>query len=260
MNIFYKPAKQPNILIMTATITPPSGVPFLKRTDPLARLQDYQKSLKFYLSCLDKCVDSIVFAENSNSDITSLEEIVRASGAVERVEFISFNGLDHPPEYGRAYGEFKLIDYAVNHSEFIKSRGGESTVWKVTGRYLVKNFCDIVCKQPANFDLYCNLRKIPKPWADMFLLGWSHKGYEDFLKDVYPKLKSDYDSAEVHPEEVFFDLLNASNTIRLSTRFSETPQIEGVRGSDNQGYLEGSNRVKFYLRSLGQKMLPWLWI
>jgi len=63
------PIKECNILLMTATITPRSGVPNLARTDPQKRLQHYENSLKFYLPLLNQGVDSIVFAENSNSDV-----------------------------------------------------------------------------------------------------------------------------------------------------------------------------------------------
>lgn len=252
--------KQSNILIMTATITPPAGVPYLKRTDPAARLLDYQNSLKFYLSHLDQCISSIVFAENSISDVSSLKEIVRLNKLEKKVEFLSFNGLDYPPQHGRAYGEFKLLDYVMSNSETIRSKDSEATVWKVTGRYIIRNFHEIVIRRPLNFDIYCNLRKIPKPWADMFLLGWSHEGYENFLKGIYLKLKTNYDSAEVHPEEMFVQLLNNSKKMKIAKRFSEAPQIDGIRGSDNQGYLEGSNRIKFYLRTFAQKLFPWLWI
>jgi hypothetical protein len=245
---------------MTATITPPTGVPFLKRTNPADRLRDYQNSLKFYLTYLDRAISAIVFVENSNSDLSSLQEIVKLNGVAERVEFISFNGLDYPPEYGRAYGEFKLIDYAMEQSQTIKDKSKDAIVWKVTGRYLIRNLDKILTRRSNDFDIYCNLRKIPKPWADMFLLGWSQTGYDRLLKGIYLKLKTEYDVTETHPEEMFIQLLNAAPTLKISKRFNEAPQIDGVRGSDNQGYLEGSNQVKFYLRYLGQKMLPWLWI
>lgn len=261
MSIFSRnSAKQSNILIMTATITPPAGVPFLKRTDPADRLQDYQNSLKFYLTHLDRGICAIVFVENSNSDLSSLQEIVQLQGVAEKVEFISFNGLDHPPEYGRAYGEFKLLDYAMEQSQTIRHKSKEAIVWKVTGRYLIRNLDKILTHRPKDSDIYCNIRKIPKPWTDMFLLGWSQTGYESLLKGIYLKLKTDYDIALTHPEEMFIQLLNAETTLKITKRFNEAPQIDGVRGSDNQGYLAGSNRVKFYLRYLGQKMLPWLWI
>ena len=113
-------SKQSNILLLTATITPPAGVPLLHRANPHDRLQDYERALKFYLQLLNRSIDSIVFAENSNSDVSTLQNMVAQSGFTERVEFIVFDGLDHPPIYGRAYGEFKLNDYGQEHSQILQ--------------------------------------------------------------------------------------------------------------------------------------------
>ena len=97
-----------NVLLLTATITPPAGVPLLARTDPKARLQDYEKGLQFYLQFINKGIDAIVFAENSNSDVSTLKNIVTQSGLQDAVEFLVFGGLDYPPSYGRAYGNLNL--------------------------------------------------------------------------------------------------------------------------------------------------------
>jgi len=254
--------KRPNILVMTATITPPASVPFLARNDPRLRLKDYEESLKFYLPLINQCISTIVFAENSNSDISSLQDLVDRAGFNKQVEFLVFEGLDYPPSYGRAYGEFKLIDYAMEHSQIIKNQDQEAIIWKVTGRYIVKNLCQIIARKPSNFDIYCNFRKVPKPWADMFLLAWTLEGYQDCLYNIYPQLASSYDTCTLHPEEIFIDLLEqrAAKNINIVKRLNPNPMISGIRGSDNQNYLEGRNLLKFYLRSIGQKLFPSLWI
>lgn len=122
----------PNILLLTATITPPSGVISLARSDPSIRLDDYANALKFYLPLVGQCVDYIVFSDNSNSDVSSLQGLVNQAGVQEYVEFIIFDGLDYPPSYGRGYGEFKLVEHVMTHSEIINRHQG-STVWKITG-------------------------------------------------------------------------------------------------------------------------------
>jgi hypothetical protein len=40
-----------------------------------------------------------------------------------RVVFVVFDGWDHPPEYGRGYGEFRLIDHAMGHSRRLRQLG-----------------------------------------------------------------------------------------------------------------------------------------
>jgi hypothetical protein len=253
--------KKSNILLMTATITPPEGVPFLARTDPKARLKDYEEALRFYSSLVNKSIDAIVFAENSNSDVSTLKAIVSQAGIEDQVEFLVFYGLDYSPTYGRAYGEFKLIDYVMEHSQIVRSQGAEVVFWKVTGRYLVKNLAQIVARQPNNFDIYCNFRKIPTPWADMFLMGWTQAGYQNGLHNIYAQLKTSYETSNLHPEEMFIDLLEKiDKNIKIAKRINPAPLIGGVRGSDNADYLEGKNLIKSQLRKIGRVLFPWLWI
>jgi len=111
-----------NILILTATITPKTGVPNLRRSDPALRLQDYSKSLEFYITLLDANVDFIIFCDNSSSDISTLKQAASKKGHKDRVEFISFEGLNYPPDYDRAYGEFILIEYVMEHSDIVLNR------------------------------------------------------------------------------------------------------------------------------------------
>ena len=268
LNNFYSgklSSKQANILLMTATITPRSGVPNLARTDPKIRLQDYEKALKFYLPLLNQGVESIVFAENSNSDISSLQSITAEYGVSERVEFVVFDGLDYPPSYDRGYGEFKLVDYTMNHSEFInngRNGEGEIIVWKVTGRYIVSNLARIIARKPSSFDLYCNFRNFPKHWTDMYLLAWTLRGYQACLNNVYHKLKTNVPEVPqgVAAEELLRNLLDRTpENIKLVRRFNVTPEIYGIRGADDKGYST-DNFWKFYIRNTIRLLFPWVWI
>ena len=122
-----------NLLILTATITPPPDAAQLTRTDPTIRLNDYRKALEFYLSCLaDGKNSGLVFAENSESDISELQNLCRKYNVIEQTEFISFAGLNYPSAYGRGYGEFKMIDYVMEHSQLIERLPAQANIWKVT--------------------------------------------------------------------------------------------------------------------------------
>ena len=147
-----------NILLLTATITPPSGVPDLRRTSPLHRMADYRRALEFYCELPETIITHIVFVENSGTDISPLREVVLKRHASHRVEFVTFNGLDYPSNYGRGYGEFKLMDYAVGHSDILRSAQSHDRLWKVTGRYRVLNLPKLLKTAPAQFELYCDRR------------------------------------------------------------------------------------------------------
>ncbi len=275
--------KRLNILILTATVTPRSGIPNFLRADSKVRVTDYAQGLKFYLSLMNQSVDYCIFAENSNADISTLKDLVSQKEAADRFEFLSFDGLDYPPHYNRAYGEFKLIDYVMSHSAVINAqRAARSDVafWKVTGRYIISNLDRILVKAPKAFELYCNFknyrRKLTethfcgvkfggferRKMADMFLFAWSWSGYESCVRGMYPKLKTNPEDIKrgIHAEELWRRILDAAPAqIRIVKRLNTTPQIEGVRAGDNKAYqIDG--RWKFKIRTIARALIPWVWI
>ena len=77
-----------NIVVMTATITPPYGAFALARTDPAQRLADYATALRHYLDALGRgAFELLVFAENSSSDLDPLRAIVTRSAITTRCSF-----------------------------------------------------------------------------------------------------------------------------------------------------------------------------
>lgn len=257
--------KTKNILLLTATIAPKPGVPNLKRTDPKSRLQDYERSLQFYLSMLNKGCDAIIFAENSNSDISILKKVVEDCQLSDQVEFLSFDGLDYPPHYDRGYGEFRLIDYAMENSKILLKLNFEKNervvIWKVTGRYVIKNLQKIMARQPKRFDIYCNCRNHPKHWVDTFLIAWTPEAYQICLKGVYDRLKLNVSGVppKAAAEELLRDWLDQQSNIQMVRRFRTTPYIDGIRGADNKGYST-DHRWKTQVRSAINTFFPWIWI
>jgi len=247
-----------NVLLMTATIAPLHGIPALVRVDPTLRLQDYQESLAFYIGLLGKCFDAIVFAENSKSDLAPLVATSAKSGYVDKVEFISFYGLDYPPVYGRGYGEFQLVEHAIKKSKLL-SPG--DIVWKVTGRYIVKNIEEIVASRPLTSDLYCHMRNYPYRLCELYLLAWNMRGYEAVIKGVYSHLRNDIVPNKHTIEETLFrQILDRSfEHINIVPRFKIVPIVHGVRGWDNSQYSKKWS-IKIATRRLANVFVPSLWI
>jgi hypothetical protein len=263
LKIMTNSKKTRNLLLLTATIMPKLGVPNLSRIDPSIRLRDYQDALKFYLSTIDNGPDGIIFAENSNSDISDLIKLAKAHNKDKEVEFISFDGLDYPPSYDRGFGEFKLIDYAMENSKLIRSCSEQRTViWKCTGRYKIRNISSLIRRQPGSFDIYCNCRNVPKRWVDTYLIAWTPETYQLVLRGIYHKLKLNVPGipAKVAAEEILRGHLDLwLRDINIIQRLKETPDIEGVRAADNKGY-SSDNLWKFRLRKSASKIFPWLWV
>jgi hypothetical protein len=137
--------RSPTAIVMTATITPNANTPLLARSEPQLRMEDYKTALKFYLSCSNKLIDRIVFIDNSNTDLAPLTEIVRLSSTDKKVDLISFDGNDHPVQYGKGYSEYRLLDYGLGNTKLLKDF---DTFWKVTGRLCVTNIEHLIKTAP----------------------------------------------------------------------------------------------------------------
>jgi hypothetical protein len=242
-----------NILLLTATIKPPAGVPELQRTDPLERMNDYVSALRFYCNIHDTLISRIVFIENSGFDLSPLADVVSGAHATHRVEFLSFDGLDHPPRYGRGYGEFKLLDYALDHSKTLAAADAGTVLWKVTGRYRVLNIGRIIRTAPPKFDLYCDMRTWPIPWVDLRIFGCTLGGYRSCLKGVYQQLREDV--INMAPEQHLHLIIGElAKSHRIVGRLRSEPLVDGIRGKDSKNYASGINLIK-YLARASRRML-----
>ncbi len=244
-----------NVLLLTATVSPPSGVPQLKRVDPQQRLADYCLALSFYCRISPTVVDRIVFIENSEYDLTPLRAVAARAGAGDRVEFVSFNGLDHPAGYGRGYGEFKLLDYAMDHSRFLAECAPDDHLWKATGRYRVVNLKTMIRTAPATYDLYCDARDKPIPWTDLRLLSYTPGGYRRYLQGLYHQFREDqiYMAPEryLRPKVAEWDAADPAGVV---SRFRREPYVAGVRGLDEQSYRNGKNLLRYLVRAAGRAL------
>jgi hypothetical protein len=253
-----QPAKRPSatkhILLMTATITP-QNARNLARTDPLARLQDYHDALGFYLGLIDRPLHGMVFVENSDSDVTTLRQLVASRRLTGRVEFLCNYGVHLYSEKGRAHGEFKLLDYAMTASTMVLEAGVNHVVWKITGRYTVKNLASMIASAPRGFDAYVDMKDHPRRWMDMRLMAWTSSGYDRIFRGVADDLDS-----KTHEILMREYLPKRAQGARLVPRFSKEPFIDGVRGWDNNNYSKGSELLKCYVRSMGRVLAPWYWM
>jgi len=247
-----------DILLMTATITPDNS-PELARVDPALRLEDYAQALDFYIGQLGTperkgAIDGIVFAENSDSDVSSLRALALARGAGDRVEFIANYGRHSCPGRDRSVGESRLLDHAMATSRLIAQGGERAMVWKITGRYQVRNLARMVKTAPAPFDLYCDVRNWPIAWLDLRFMAWTRAGYDRLLRGIAERLGTDPNEPAMH--RYITGLADSGVVLRYRTE----PLVDGVRGWDNRHYAKGTARLKFWLHAASRRLLPRLWI
>lgn len=228
-----------NILLLTATIKPNPNQPQLKLINAEERLKDYESAMEFYSHQLEIGeLDRIIFVDNSGYDLSYLSSRFQSKD----IEWISFFGLDYPNYYHRGYGEFQLIDYAFLHSTSLRAMNDADVVWKVTGRYVIKNFGHVIKLAPKNFDLYCDIKN---NWVSMEIMAWNKTGYETLIKGIWKDF-----ATGMAPELVLANFIknNSGTTSRkIVDSYYWPPFILGRRGSDGSNFKGRYTPIRFGL-------------
>jgi len=251
----------PFALLVTATITPPADVPFLVRSDPLVRLEEYRRALRFYLSVPDRTVDRIVFVDNSDSDVSSLQQVVVEAAGAKDVELISYPGLDYPVEQGRSVGETRLIADALGRSRIMSALAEDEVFWKVTGRLRVRNISRLVASTPTDCDLYADFRRYRRPWVDTRVFAVTPAAFRRLFLPRIDLLRQDLlPPGFLAPEErLFTDLLAERERERICPRLRVEPLVEGSSGF-GENYQRPKRRIESSVRAVTRRLLPFLWI
>ena len=259
----------PVTLLLTATITPPtSGVPGLIRLDPELRLRDYLTALEFYLKQPTDVIERVVFADNSASDVSAVQDLANQLGGDKQVIVTSHQGLDYPPELGRGYGEMRLLDYLVNDFAPLASLPSETKVWKGTGRYMLINIAASVHAAPKDYDVYCDLKNKPHHRFDMRFFSFTLAGYRRIFNGLYKEMCEVRNTPEgprfvALPEVQMRQFINpylAAHDPAVFPRFRVEPWVDGVRAWDNVAYHKGKGILKYAIRAGTRKFVPKVWI
>ncbi|MEA5537193.1 hypothetical protein [Crocosphaera sp. XPORK-15E] len=124
---------------MTATINV-GDTCYVKLRDNKERLFRYLCGLVSWIKFTK--ISAITFCENSNTDYDFTNIIEFANYHDKQLEVLVFDGNQNTKKYGKGYGEGKILDYAVNHSQFLVNNP-EKNFYKITGHTFVENFDNI---------------------------------------------------------------------------------------------------------------------
>lgn len=208
-------------LLLTATVNP-GETPFLVRTDPSARLQDYTWALRSWISA--SAVPRIVFCENSGHDLGTLKR--EAADWKGEVEFISFDGNASARVRGKGYSELKLIERAMAESRLIRC---SDVVVKCTGRLALRNATAALRGiAEAEFDVMCSLKR-HLSFADSRLFAATCGFLQDYL---IPMAEVIDDFAGVYFEHALARATARALSNRLKWRpLPVFPRLAGVSGT-----------------------------
>lgn len=242
-----------SVLVMTATIRPPVNAIALARTNVDQRLSDYRLGLHHNLALLRRGVFSgLVFVDNSGFGTEDLQDGI----GPDEVEFISYDGKLGERVETRFAGECRLLRTAFERSQTI-GRAGEGRVWKVTGRYVVRNLSQIVSDCYGTSDLVVHCRNRPTRFVDFGVAGFRASSGAEIMDRVLR-----VPDIETKDEVVIRNMIEggAFADLRVAQRFSQIPDFSGVRGSDASSYDGVAYRMKYLARVGANRVFPRLWI
>jgi hypothetical protein len=254
-------ASRPVSLVLSATITPPSGMPGTLIRESEKRRQQYLEAFECYLEMPDDHIDRIIFLENSDADLGDFQTLAVRMGSRKSLLLINASS-DYPASKGKGYGEFRMLDEGL--AEVRKVDGDAGTVfWKVTGRLMAKNLCRLIERSPTGYDVYCDLRRVPligeqlggNDWMELRIFSFTLDGYDRYLRNRY--------DAGYVLEKDFFSVLYEewrSGGSRIVPRFNIQPELMGVSGYSGKSYSGLEYRSKSLLRSMSRRCLPGLWL
>jgi len=231
-------------LILTCTIDP-GNMPNLVRKNIETRLNDYKKSLNFWIN--NKDVNKIIFIENSGSDVSYFRNLAKSENNKE-IEILSTNSNNsYDKKLGKGYGQYLCLKEV-----FESSRIAQKTNYfiNVTGRHCIKNFSlilkDIISN---NTNIYINLSNNLK-YTNTTFFGGSKKFFTDY---VLPETKKNNDSLNN-----IFENCVANATLKAISNgmsLSKTPlyaDIQGFIGTNGKQYKQNVfKKIKlFFFRKL----------
>jgi len=255
-------SRTPAALVMTATINPPTGMPGVKRSNPKIRMDDYCKALSYYLSLPSHYIDRILFIENSGSDLSILKSIARSVEHNKKVDFIGFTG-NYKPEYGKAYGEFNMLDYGISKSHLLSDI---DIFWKVTGRLKISNLCRIIDTAPQKYQVYCDLRSVPfigerfgsNNWMELRLYSCAVNAYKKIFYSRFSTIHRRNACLEKDCFTIVQQLATQDRTI--VPRFRLQPVFDGYGAHRNVNYQGLAYKTKEIVRTTARLIAPWLWL
>ena len=231
-------------LILTCTIDP-GNMPNLVRKNIETRLNDYKKSLNFWIN--NKDVNKIILIENSGSDLSYFRNLVKSENNKE-IEILSTNSNNsYDKNLGKGYGQYLCLKEVFESSKIAQKT---NYFINVTGRYCITNF-NLILKDiiSNNTNIYINLSNNLK-YTNPSLFGGSKKFFTNY---VLPETKKTNDSLNN-----IFESCVANATLKAISdgmSLSKTPlyaDIQGFIGTNGKQYKQNVfKKIKlFFFRKL----------
>ena len=251
-------------VIMTACFHPDTQFKSsLVRVAADERRLDYAAALRFWLAHPDARITSIIFIENTASDLSFLEKISQQENPRgRRCEFISIDCNRTPQGLHYGYAEFQLIDEGLKHSELYAQ---SAAFIKATGRYTFPDISRLLNRLPGDFAVAVDMRHnsflSPKPYyfVPAALLLFSRAAFEAHIRGAYRDMHLPPPWRGQFVEDVLHDrLFPLKGQQGAILRWPVNCDAAGV-GANGDRYRSPKKRLVALARGIGRIILPGWW-
>uniref|UniRef100_E6QML8 Uncharacterized protein n=1 Tax=mine drainage metagenome TaxID=410659 RepID=E6QML8_9ZZZZ len=246
------------LLVMTATVTPApqAGV---RRADPVQRLEDYQRTLRFWLHYPHRVAANILLLENSGADLNSLRRIVETENSLEKsVEILSIPGNRIPDGLNYGYTEMELLDEGLTRS---KLRQSTTHMVKTTGRLTFPALGRAIDLVRGPFELMVDCRKLGFPRrgydASVQLFVCSHEFYDEHLRHARRFLNTT--DVRLLEHLIYRQVIGSKGQPGIHLRFPCNIDPVGYSGFKAQSYRTTGQRLDQAVRGILRRVAPWYW-
>jgi hypothetical protein len=224
------------VLLLTATVAPGEGTPYLNIRDPQRREAHYREALARWCKALPAEWE-IVVAENSGWPAARFTDVAERLGRSVHV----LECADRGSQAGKGVGEAGLLD------DFVASGLAQRCDWifKCTGRLSVDNITK--CLPPLDEgDGVCASILPSLTYMDSRFFGASRNVFEEYFTGMGADIRED---DVVYLEHVAARrMLSAIGAGHAFRPFAKMPYVVGHSASLGRPYNGAINRVKWLLR------------
>jgi hypothetical protein len=212
-------------ILITSTVNP-NGMINLNLSNPGERLEQYIKSVNFYIDNTDF---DVIVCDNSNYDYS--EKLDKSN----KVEFLSFDG-NHVKNRGKGYGECEIIKYALENSSIIEKMNEHDRLIVITGRIIINNLKNLnyFYHEPQEINLFKWQDKIISVVSFGSLLFWKQFSNNGLIEVSDSNWHNFFESIIVK---------NAENCKGHTLRYFDRifPEVMGISGTVNAKYKDVFN-------------------
>lgn len=237
----------PPLVITTAVL--PSDVPYLTMTDSNRRVEKYLEGIDEWLRKIPNL--QIIICDGTGYDW--LPEIMKQYGDSQIECLTFFNDIDAVKRFGKGYGEVQILNYAVDHSKFLKKT---KHFMKITGKYWVENIHVFSTSELFSDFKFKSAFKI-KNWTLLYVNS------AFFVCSIYAYRKYLYDSFRLVNDHIGNDLEHVLGKILVENKiknyqFEHLPAICGWSGTGDHSFNLGSKSLKDKFREIKYLILSWI--